>query len=72
LITSPRGRRKAPPHRDRLAEIAALLESHPHTGHKTARSRIRRLVETPCPYLIDYRVSGDEIVILRFRHAARR
>jgi toxin ParE1/3/4 len=58
--------------RDRLVEMAALLEGHPHAGHKTTRPRIRRLVATPYPYLIDYRVAGGEIVILRFRHAARR
>ncbi|MDI3564507.1 hypothetical protein OWC48_29335 [Bradyrhizobium sp. Arg816] len=26
----------------------------------------------PYPYLIDYRVTETEIVIMRFRHAARR
>lgn len=58
--------------RDRVTEIAALLESHPFAGRKTNRPRIRRLVATPYPYLIDYRIADNEIVIMRFRHAARR
>lgn len=57
---------------NRLREITILLEDHPYIGHATDRPRIRRCVTTPYPYLIDYRVSASEIVILRFRHAARR
>ena len=58
--------------RDRLTEIVTLLEAHPYAGRKTNRPCIHRIVATPYPYLIDYRVAGDEIVIMRFRHAARR
>jgi plasmid stabilization system protein ParE len=58
--------------RNRLTEITALLESHPFTGRKTNCPRIRRLVTTPYPYLIDYRIAEDEIVIMRFCNAARR
>jgi plasmid stabilization system protein ParE len=30
------------------------------------------LVATPYPYLIFYKIDGDDIVITRIRHAARR
>jgi len=33
---------------------------------------VRRLFLTPYPYLIDYFVGDDEIVVQRFRHAARK
>jgi plasmid stabilization system protein ParE len=73
LITLRRARRKARSRiRDRLSEIAALLENHSFIGRKTNRPRIRRVAATPYPYLIDYRVADDEIIIMRFRHAARR
>jgi plasmid stabilization system protein ParE len=32
---------------------------------------VRRIFLTPYPYLIDYFVDDDEIVVLRFRHTAR-
>ena len=47
-------------------------ESHPQIGHRTDRPGVRRLVVTPYPYFIDYRVVGDEVIVMRFRHAARR
>jgi plasmid stabilization system protein ParE len=58
--------------RRRILEISALLESHPQIGHRTDRPGVRRLVVTPYPYFIDYRVVGDEVIVMRFRHAARR
>ena len=58
--------------RDRLVAIVALLEEHPYAGRTTSRSSVRRLLAHPYPYLIDYRVTSTEIVIMRFRHAARR
>jgi toxin ParE1/3/4 len=58
--------------RDRLAEITTLLETHPYTGHETIRPGVRRLATIPYPYLIDYRVTATEVIVMRFRHAARR
>ncbi|WP_311985939.1 type II toxin-antitoxin system RelE/ParE family toxin [Bradyrhizobium canariense] len=50
----------------------ALLQAHPYAGRPTTRAYVRRLPVNPYPYLIDYRVTVTEIVIMRFRHAARR
>lgn len=66
---SPQGAARV---RDRLMDLVALLEEHPHAGHATTRANVRRLFTHPYPYLIDYRVTTTEVIILRFRHAARR
>jgi plasmid stabilization system protein ParE len=58
--------------RDRIAALIALLQDHPYAGRQTSRANVRRLPINPHPYLIDYRVTANEIVIMRFRHAARR
>jgi plasmid stabilization system protein ParE len=56
----------------RMTLILTLLQRHPHTGSKTNISGVRRIFLTPYPYLIDYYVGVDEIVVQRFRHIARR
>ncbi|MCQ8780609.1 type II toxin-antitoxin system RelE/ParE family toxin [Aurantimonas sp. CSK15Z-1] len=38
----------------------------------TSRPGVRRLVLSPYPYVVFYRVAATEIVILRFRHTARK
>ncbi|WP_347336755.1 type II toxin-antitoxin system RelE/ParE family toxin [Bradyrhizobium neotropicale] len=58
--------------RDRIVALIALLQDHPYAGRQTTRAYVRRLPVNPYPYLIDYRVTATEIVIMRFRHAARR
>ncbi|MCA6110355.1 type II toxin-antitoxin system RelE/ParE family toxin [Bradyrhizobium sp. CNPSo 4026] len=58
--------------RDRIAALVALLLEHPCAGRATSRPNVRRLPVNPHPYLIDYRVTATEIIIMRFRHAARR
>ena len=58
--------------RDRLIDLVALLEEHPHAGRATTRPNVRRLFAHPYPYLIDYRVTMTEVIIMRFRHTARR
>jgi plasmid stabilization system protein ParE len=58
--------------RDRIVALVALLQEQPFAGRATSRPNVRRLPTNPYPYLIDYRVSLDEVVIMRFRHAARR
>ncbi|WP_375159659.1 type II toxin-antitoxin system RelE/ParE family toxin [Bradyrhizobium sp. RDT46] len=56
--------------RDRIVALIALLQDHPYAGRQTTRAYVRRLPVNP--YLIDNRVTETEIVIMRFRHAARR
>ena len=57
--------------RDRLTTLVTLLQEQPYAGRATTRPKVRRIPANPYPYLIDYRVSENEIVIMRFRHAAR-
>jgi toxin ParE1/3/4 len=66
---SPRGAKLV---QQRLLRVERLLQNHPHIGHATSRSHIRRLALTSHPYLIDYLLADDEIIVLRFRHSARR
>ena len=56
----------------RLRAMVTLLQLQSFVGRKTSISGVRRVFLTPYPYLIDYYVSDDEIVIQRFRHTARR
>ncbi|WP_074128094.1 type II toxin-antitoxin system RelE/ParE family toxin [Bradyrhizobium sp. NAS96.2] len=58
--------------RDRILTLVTLLQEQPRAGRTTSRPGVRRLSVTPYPYLIDYRVTPTEIIIMRFRHAARR
>jgi plasmid stabilization system protein ParE len=55
----------------RLSTILMLLRLQPQAGLKTRLPRIRRIFLTPYPYLLDYDLGDDEIVILRFRHTSR-
>ncbi|WP_407519705.1 type II toxin-antitoxin system RelE/ParE family toxin [Methylobacterium oryzisoli] len=57
---------------DRILSVVALLQAHPQTGRMTSRSHIRRFPLGTHPYLLDYAATDDEIVVRRFRHAARR
>lgn len=58
--------------RERILSVVALLQAHPQAGRLTSKRDIRRFPLNPYPYLIDYRVAGEEIVVRRFRHTARR
>ena len=58
--------------RDRIVALVSLLRERPYAGRTTSRPNVRRLPTNPYPYLIDYRVGVNEIVIMRFRHSARR
>ncbi|WP_453966082.1 type II toxin-antitoxin system RelE/ParE family toxin [Bradyrhizobium elkanii] len=58
--------------RDRILALVTLLQEQPRAGRPTSRPGVRRLSATPYPYLIDYRVTPTEIIIMRFRRAARR
>lgn len=56
----------------RIQEMMALLLQHPHAGHLTSKSRLRRMIVYPYPYLIFYRATETEIIIHGIRHGARR
>ena len=56
----------------RLTAVVTLIQLQSFVGRKTSIPGVRRLVLTPYPYLIDYYVGEDEIVIQRFRHTARK
>ena len=58
--------------RQKLNELLELLAENPRLGKFTDEAGVHRLVVSPYPYLIDYHVLDNEIVVLRFRHAARR
>jgi toxin ParE1/3/4 len=47
------------------------LVNFPHRGRPVPGTRSRELVSVN-PYIIRYRVVGDEVVIQRVRHSARR
>ncbi len=58
--------------RARLRDILAILPAHPLAGQATTRPGIRRLTLTPLPYVLFYRATPDEVVVVRVQHAARR
>lgn len=58
--------------RRRLVAIAKTLEARPNLGRPTTRAGVRRVSLLPYPYTLDYRIAAGEIVLLRFRHTARR
>jgi toxin ParE1/3/4 len=58
--------------RGRIIALVTLLQEQPYAGRMTTRPNVRRMSTNPYPYLIDYRVTAHEIIIMRFRHAARR
>ena len=58
--------------RERLRETLIRLGSYPRLGRLTDRNDVRRLLISPYPYFIDYRIVKDEVIVTRFRHAARR
>lgn len=66
---SPQGARNV---KVRVHEMIALLLQHPHAGPLTSKSRLRRMVAYPYPYLIFYRATETEIIIHGVRHSARR
>lgn len=52
--------------------LFSLVYNHPNTGQATNRPGLRRVIPTPYPYVIFYRIAENEIVVLWFRHAARK
>lgn len=57
---------------ERLRAVCDLLLDHPFAGQQTGRRGIRRIVISPYPYLLTYRVGLNEIVIRTIRHTSRR
>jgi toxin ParE1/3/4 len=57
---------------DRLRAVCDLLQDHPFAGQQTGRRGIRRMVISPYPYLLTYRVGLGEVVIRTIRHTSRR
>ena len=49
-----------------------LLLQHPFAGQATARRGVRRIVASPYPYIVTYRIGNDKIIIRSVRHSARR
>jgi plasmid stabilization system protein ParE len=56
----------------RISEAIDLLTDHPRAGRATTRVSARRLSLSPYPYVIFYRLSGSDVTVTRFVHAARR
>ena len=56
----------------RLGAMLSLIQLQSYVGRRTSIPGVRRVFLTPYPYLIDYYVGEDEIVVQRFRHTARR
>ncbi len=58
--------------RTRIERLTGQLSNFPYMAQETERAGVRRLPLGNYPYVIFYIVDGDEAVILRIRHAARR
>lgn len=67
-LESPQGARRV---RERMQAITTLLIEHPHIGQPTDLEGVRRMLVSPYPYLIFYRVTDDAVIVQRMRHAAR-
>jgi toxin ParE1/3/4 len=58
---------------DRIEQLASLIGELPFLGHLTDEEGVRMMPVVRYPFLIFYTVNetGDEVVILHVRHAAR-
>jgi toxin ParE1/3/4 len=66
---SPQGANRM---RERIQTLFLLLTHHPYAGQLTDLPGVRRLIVSPYPYLIFYRVTDDEVIVQRMRHTSRR
>ncbi|TXN22949.1 MULTISPECIES: type II toxin-antitoxin system RelE/ParE family toxin [Methylobacterium] len=66
---NPQGARKV---QQCLQDVMRMLLQHPFAGRATDRPGIRRIVASPYPYVLTYRVSDAEIIIRSVRHTSRR
>ena len=58
--------------RERLLAVVTLLQFKPLAGRATSRAGVRRFTLVPYPYFVEYRILGDELIVMRFRHGARK
>lgn len=58
--------------RSRILASLSLICDHPNAGQITNRHDLRRVVLTPYPYVLFYRIGKNEIIVMRFRHTARK
>jgi toxin ParE1/3/4 len=58
--------------RDEIERRLEVLAAHPRAGRRGRVSGTRELVLAGTPYIGVYRVRGDDVVILRVLHGARR
>jgi plasmid stabilization system protein ParE len=56
----------------RTETVLAVLLDYPHAGQRTDYHGVRRVALTPYPYVIFYRATPAEIIVMRFRHTARK
>lgn len=56
---------------DALLAAGDSLTHFPHRGRPVRGTTMRELVSVS-PYIIRYRVAGNQVIILRVRHSARR
>jgi len=56
----------------RLQAVIDLVADHPKAGRVTNKRDLRRVVASPYPYVIFYRLDATGIVIHGVRHASRR
>ena len=54
---------------ERLVEIAGRLDRFPERGRLISSERREIVVVTP--YLVRYRIDGDQVTVLEVRHSAR-
>lgn len=55
-----------------ILDQAEALATHPHLGRPGRVADTRELVITDLPYLLPYRVRGEDVEILAVLHGARR
>ncbi len=65
---SPRGGGRV---KHRIRATLDLLLRYPLAGRSTSVAGLHRIVVTPYPYLVFYRPSEVEVVVIAIRHAAR-
>jgi len=68
-LRSPEGERSVS---RRLQEMIEVVAQYPDAGQTTSRGGMRRLVVTPYPDLVFYRVMDEAVVIYGVRHTSRK
>jgi plasmid stabilization system protein ParE len=69
---SPRSPQGALNVKARIQTIITMIGVHPFIGTATNHPGIRRVAASPYPYLVFYEIEGEDIIIRRIRHAARK